>query len=466
MPALSTKSSQADDASTPLHASWLPDVAILSVAVIWGVNIPLMKIGLGQLDNVFIFNAVRLPISAAALAVFAWREWRAGIRPKPGITWRHLIVYSLMVSVSYQLTFLLGVNMTTPGNTALIIATVPMWTALLASFFLKERLRGLAWCGLAVALLGTIIVAVQKGVSADSRHLLGNLAILVAALLWAAGTVYSRPLFDRISVIQLSVIVSTMALPVHILVAAYNYTGDLSALRSIPLWCIIIYSGVLSSGLTQPMWHFGVKYAGTAHAAIVQNLIPLIAILAAWVISGDTPTGAQVCGGILIIGGLVLMRSSRTVASKQPGIRQLKAEDAPTASHLAIASKAHWGYGEDQMRVFSKELTLSPDQLQDQLGFGIWEGDSLRGFYTLATRDQGVELEHLFVAPDSLRCGLGRQLMSHAKAQAKQIGASRMTILSDPHSAGFYERMGARLDKWVPSSIPGRDIPVFRLDVH
>ena len=273
-----------------------------------------MKIGLEQVD-LFFFNGVRLSISAAVLLAFAWNERRRGILPRPGLARRHLFVYGLMVGATYQVLFLLGVGGTTSGNTALIIATVPMWTALLARIFLGEVLQKLSWCGLVISLIGTVIVALQKGdVSMGSKTVFGNLMILCAALVWSSGTVYSRPLLKQISPMQLSASSAMISLPVHLLLASFFVPQNLPALRSPGLWMIIIYSGVLSSGLSQPMWNFGVRHAGAAHAAIVQNLIPLIAIVAAWAVRGERATTAQIIGGILILSGLATMRLGRRLA--------------------------------------------------------------------------------------------------------------------------------------------------------
>lgn len=288
-----------------------PDACLLGVALIWGVNIPIMKIGLGNIDS-FVFNAVRLCVSALVLAGFAFAEHRRGIRPDPDITWRQILCYGLLVSGLYQLLFLLGIDRTTSGNTALIISTVPMWTALLARVFLCERLPMLAWGGLLVALAGTVIVALQKGdVTADRQHLVGNLIVLAAAMAWSAGTVYSRRLLKSISPMQLSATGAVIALPVHLLMASGNFVDSLPELSSLSLWLIILYAGVLSSGLALPMWNFGVRHAGAAHAAIIQNLIPLVAIVAAWLIRGEDVTVPQVVGGGLILSGLVIMRVSR-----------------------------------------------------------------------------------------------------------------------------------------------------------
>ena len=250
------------------------------------------------------------------MSLFALRERRRGIRPRD-VTWKQIAIYAAIISVTYQLCFLLGMSLTTPGNTALIVSTVPIWTALLSRVFLSESLQRLAWCGLFIAVIGTIIVAVQKGVSTDSKHLWGNLIVLGSAFLWAGGTVYSRPLLNRISAMQLAAMASCMGLPFHFLAAATQVdrtqaiATTFEPLGSPLLWLVILYSGIFSSGLAQPMWHFGVKRAGPSHAAIVQNLVPVFALLAAWVMSGTIPTAAQAIGGTLILTGLVTMRLGR-----------------------------------------------------------------------------------------------------------------------------------------------------------
>ncbi len=307
---LSSSSNQTSTDSPSSNSIW-PDVSLVGVALIWGINIPIMKNGLDEVDSL-VFNAVRLTVSAAVLAVFALRERRNGILPQPGLSKRKVVTYGIIVSGLYQLCFLLGISRTTSGNTALIIATVPMWTALIARIFLSEKLLKLAWCGLSLALVGTVVVALQKNdVSAGQEHLIGNIFVLSAALMWSIGTVYSRPLLKKISPMQLSATGVVLALPLHLLVAGWRFSDSVDVLMSVRVWSIILYAGVLSSGLALPMWNFGVRHAGAAHASIIQNLIPVIAIIAAWMTRGETVTVGQMLGGSLILGGLVIMRSAR-----------------------------------------------------------------------------------------------------------------------------------------------------------
>ncbi len=302
----------------PPNTIW-PDASLVGVAFIWGINMPIMKIGLDQL-NPFVFNAIRLFISATCLAILAICERRRGVLPGPDISARQILIYGVLVAGLYQVLFLLGIARTTAGNTGLIMATVPAWTALLARVFIGEQIAKVAWGGLVLALTGTIIVALQKGdLSSGREHLVGNAIILCAALVWAGGTVYSRPLLKSISPLQLSASAAVIALPVHLLIATGSYANSVDKLHSFSLWLILIYAGVLSSGLAQPMWSFGVRHAGAAHAAAVQNLIPLVAIVAAWFSRGEVATRTQIFGGTLILGGLVIMRLSRQAGRPAPG---------------------------------------------------------------------------------------------------------------------------------------------------
>lgn len=328
-----------DDQGPDFTATIWPDVSLFGVALIWGINIPVMKNGLDEVD-VYVFNAVRLMISVLVLAIFAIREYRRGLVPSGNLKKRRVVIYAVIVSGLYQLVFLLGIARTASANTALIISTIPIWTALLARIFLSEYLSKFAWLGLFTALAGTAVVAVQKGaISIGSEHFVGNLCILGAALLWAIGTVYSRSLLKQISPMQLSAWSAAIGLPLHIIVAFGWSSNGLTGFSTVNMWLILIYSGALSTGLALPMWSFGVRHAGAAHAAIIQNLVPLVAVIAAWVFRGELLTIPQLIGGTLIIGGLVIMRSTRTTnATRSDLILNAKAQ-ADAKRKLAIADK-------------------------------------------------------------------------------------------------------------------------------
>jgi drug/metabolite transporter (DMT)-like permease len=361
------------DSSAAIRRLWLADLALLSVAFIWGVNIPVMKVALEQGITPYALNAIRLVISAVVLVCCAGWEYRGGTRPAAGISRVRIFIYAIVVSVAYQYLFLMAVSKTTSANVALIMATVPMWTALGARFFLREILPPLAWIGLFIAFAGTMIVTVQREstqrppstisasdnshalnsqahspeltaaaalVESESRspsetakledsptsvnsdaasskaaatRLTGNLIALVAALTWAGGTVFSRPLLRTISPVQLAACSATIGLPFHLLIAGPTLAVSMPLLSGLSLQLCVLYSGILSTGFALAMWSFGVKHAGAAQATMFQNLSPIVAIGAAWVWRGENISFPQTVGGLMIIGGLIVMRKSRKV---------------------------------------------------------------------------------------------------------------------------------------------------------
>jgi GNAT superfamily N-acetyltransferase len=141
--------------------------------------------------------------------------------------------------------------------------------------------------------------------------------------------------------------------------------------------------------------------------------------------------------------------------------------EAHALSHLALRSKAHWGYDDEFLAACREELTLQPEQC-DGVHVVVAEcGATLLGFYRLTGESPVAELADLFVDPDAIGRGLGGTLVADAVHRAGTLGISRLVIDADPHAEGFYARMGARRVGKVPSgSIAGRELPRLELVVE
>ena len=146
-------------------------------------------------------------------------------------------------------------------------------------------------------------------------------------------------------------------------------------------------------------------------------------------------------------------------------LRRMVPSDLQALSFLAIRSKASWGYDDVEMEVFSQELTLTVRQLESLADAQVATIDGrIVGFVTLRLHeDDTLELEHLFVDPECFGVGVGTRLLRSAIAAARNFGACKLTIISDPNSVGFYQRYGGQIVGSHDSSIPGRAIPVMEL---
>jgi GNAT superfamily N-acetyltransferase len=143
-------------------------------------------------------------------------------------------------------------------------------------------------------------------------------------------------------------------------------------------------------------------------------------------------------------------------------IRDARDDDCDTLSALAFESKAHWGYDDAFMEACRAELTVTPkDRARASIRIAEQDG-SIVGFHAVDYH----EILWFFVAPARMREGIGATLFADACSVARARGITTLRIESDPNAATFYERMGAvRIGVAPSASVPGRDLPVFAIDV-
>lgn len=294
------------------------DINLLATAVIWGLNVVAMKFAISLL-NPFWFNAFRFVFSVATLAIWITINRRRSVGrgdkgSDPGISRSRyvgtIVVYAVLFGLIYQVAFLMGIFRTSASSTALIMASTPMWTALIAIIFLKEHLSRVSWLGLITTLAGTIIVTLDKpgADAAANSTLVGNAIMLFCALSWSASTVISRPVLKYISPVELTFWGMGLALPFHILIAFFQPEANIAIAYQPKVASAILYSGIFSTGIALAMWSYGVKILGASHASIYSNLIPLVAMFFGWLILSEIPTTFQWIGGGMIVSGLLTMR--------------------------------------------------------------------------------------------------------------------------------------------------------------
>ena len=297
---------------------WFADACLLMTALIWGVNILIFKYSIGILEPV-VFNALRLVFSTLALGLCVAVESRWRNRPiwprstaTNRINWIRVAWFSVLTGLCYMVLFLTGIDRTTAGNTALLLASMPMWTAALSFIFLHERLPRVTWFGLLLTLAGTITVTLAGGtVSLNLEHFQGNLLVLAAAFSWAIATVISRSILGTMSPLQLSFVASLTTTPLHVAWILPSLQKNWSTILEPWMLAAIIFSGAFSTGLAYALWNAGVKILGGSHAAIYQNLVTLVAVTGGWILLKETPLPAQIIGGLTIVSGVLVMRQGR-----------------------------------------------------------------------------------------------------------------------------------------------------------
>src|SRR5919107_110984 len=119
-------------------------------------------------------------------------------------------------------------------------------------------------------------------------------------------------------------------------------------------------------------------------------------------------------------------------------IRPASADDAPVLTKIAHDAKRHWGYPEHWIKHWQSDLTISSDFIRDNHVYVAEEDGEIIGFYALSLAGRKAELEHMWVKPDCMGTGVGKQLFLDAMERAAALDISYVEISSDPNAAGFY----------------------------
>lgn len=308
--------------SNSFLTKWRGELELMTVVLMWGLNFPIMKIVLVVLHP-YVLNVLRILSAGIVLGYIYWVRSGRSVQ----VMWQPMHIHGWAIArlgfvgwVCYQLTFILGLDMTSAGNAALIMASAPLWTALVARSTRVERLTILAWTGLVISIAGTIWVVLYGSTTVElaSQAMTGNLIILVAAMLWGSYTALTRPLVQHMSPTALTVLALAVAFPVLFLFAV-PVVGDV-AWHDVHWWhwLLVFTSGSLSTGIAIVLWNRGVRTIGPSHTAAFNNLVPFVALFSSWLILGDPASPGQILGGGLIVGGLVLMRKARATPRTVP----------------------------------------------------------------------------------------------------------------------------------------------------
>src|SRR5262249_32953769 len=139
-----------------------------------------------------------------------------------------------------------------------------------------------------------------------------------------------------------------------------------------------------------------------------------------------------------------------------PAIVRARRENAAGLTRISRAAKRHWRYPEGLLRLWQRDLTVTPGFIDRHPAYCALHGGERVGFYATSGKGPVRELDHMWVRPRHIGAGVGRALFAHLVRRLHAMEVRRLDIASDPHAEGFYRRMGARRVGEVPSTPNGR----------
>lgn len=276
----------------------------------------------------------------ALITIIIWASSFAGIRASllGGYTPAHLVlvrflvastvflIYCLLPKVHFQLPrktdlgriFLLGILgitvyhvgltfgvETIPAGTAsMIVGAAPIFTAIIAVIFLKERLEWFSWIGLMIGFIGIILITIGSA-GASFSLTGGTFFVLIAAISTSAFFVLQKPLYTRYRPIELT--------------AYFTWAGTLPLLIFLPgLWDTLqratvtahfsaIFVGIFPAAIAYATWAMALSLGNATNVSMMLYIEPAIAIIIAWFWLNEWPNSLSLLGGLIAISSVLVV---------------------------------------------------------------------------------------------------------------------------------------------------------------
>ena len=273
------------------------------VATLWGLNFLAIDLGMGDVPPL-VFLALRF-LAVVLPAVF--------LVPRPQASWRVLAAVGLFMSAG-QFGFLyvaMGVGLP-PGIAALVLQAQVVFTIVIAAGVLRERPTAGQGVGVALGVLGLLVVALGRG---GDVPLVGLGLCLMGALSWGIGNVVSRA--AKVPGGLSLTVWSGLVVPVPVMGLALVVDGPTAVLEGLAaVDGAAVLATLYTAGVASLLGYgiFNTLLARNPSAAVVPwvLLAPVVAMNAAWALLGDVPTVGEAGGGLLlVVGVLVALRTPR-----------------------------------------------------------------------------------------------------------------------------------------------------------
>jgi drug/metabolite transporter (DMT)-like permease len=261
---------------------------------------------------------LRFLVASIVLAVYAGLAHfrRPEARDIPG-----LVLSGALGITFYNIALNYGETRVTAGAASLLIASVPIWTALLARFMLHERLTSLGWIGVLLSFAGVALIASGEG---EGIHLSPQaLVILSAALTSSIYMVMQKQYLKRYSALEFT----AYSIWFGTLLMLPFGRGFFHALRNAPAAATlsVVYLGIFPGALAYVAWAYVMSHGTAGRTATLLYLIPVMATGIAWVWLGEVPRWVSLLGGAVALAGVVMVN---TLGKLKPAV----VENIPTAA--------------------------------------------------------------------------------------------------------------------------------------
>lgn len=298
--------------SAPARNIWLAHAKLAAVAFCWGSAMIAGRVIAAKVP-VLTASTIRLAIASFVLLVLLRR-----FGPLPRVDRKQFATLTVMGFCGvfiFNIFFFAALQKIPASKGALIVALVPVLTALVVAVLLRERIKAQRWMGIALALAGVSVVVTHGQLQLLASYLGDTLGsgeglMMVAALGWVGYTVISRVALKGLSALAASTYAACIGfalLAIALLTQPENWQLDWIDWHSS---LALVYIAVIGTALPYVWFVQGVQALGPARTAVYINLTPVFGVSLGFLVLGEAIDSSMLIGGLIVIAGVTLTNRS------------------------------------------------------------------------------------------------------------------------------------------------------------
>jgi len=277
---------------------WL---ALLTSLMLWASGFIGIRVALTAYSPSHL-AVLRFLAASATILVYALI---AGVRPPARKDLPYILLMGFISITVYHVALNAGERTVTAGAASMLVASAPIFAALLARVALHERLRVWGWIGIAISFAGVSFIAIGEG--GGLRVSQGAFLVLIAAISTGFSVVLQKHYLKTYNVTDFSthlILAGTLFLLVFL-------PGLGTAIRQAPLkpTLAVVYLGVFPATIAYLTWGYVLQRIPASIAASSFYTIPIFAIFLGWVVLREVPSALSIVGGALAFAGVTLVNA-------------------------------------------------------------------------------------------------------------------------------------------------------------
>jgi drug/metabolite transporter (DMT)-like permease len=300
---VATEAARAADTQRSPSPHWVA-VQFVLAGIVWGASFLFMKVSLTGISpaQVAWTRIVLGALTLGALVLLRREHLSRSLR-----VWAHLTVLGLTFCVIPFLLFSWAQQHVSSGLASIFNATTPIMTAVMAWLvFRVERLKALQVAGIAVGILGVVvIIAPWQGVSLDGS-LVAELAILGATASYGFSFAYMRRFVSNTGMSALAFTFGYIAMAGVVMALLTPFLVLTPVRLDVPIVVSLLLLGCLGTGIAYVWNQNTVRAWGPTRASTVTYITPVVGVVLGILILGETISWNEPVGALVVFLGIVL----------------------------------------------------------------------------------------------------------------------------------------------------------------